>query len=118
MAKSSNRFRQKDFYPILKRRQNDGCMLTQTECVRILRTHGATQTQARNTCYNFLHHRKNLEAHKRGSQKEYDKILDDFYAPKKTCMECILHLETLEFSVGQAKSAVHKYRVQHGLVGH
>jgi hypothetical protein len=116
MVKSLSRFYQKEYYPILQK--HGGRMLGQTECERILVTHGATPTQARNAAYNFLHHGEHLEAHTRGSQSKYDKLLDKFDATKKTNMECIRYLESLGFSVGQAKNAAYKYRVERDLVGH
>ncbi len=50
-------------------------------------------------------------------RNEYDRILDDFNAQNKPPKECIRHLEGMDFSYGQAKTAVYKYRFNRNLIG-
>ncbi len=91
--------------------------LSQTECVMILIDAGASYEQAKNGSYVYLHHGNHLIAETRMTQDEYDQILDDFKAPKKRPIECIRHLESIDSSYGQAKTAVYKYRTNRNLIG-
>jgi hypothetical protein len=50
------------------------------------------------------------------SQEEYDKILDNFGARRKSHDKCRRHLMGLKYSYGQANSAVYRYRVKRGII--
>lgn len=91
--------------------------LSHSECERILIDAGASHEQAKNGAYVYLHHGNHLIAKRRTKQDEYNKILDNFDATNKTSKECIRHLEGMDFSYGQAKSAVYNYRVSKKLIG-
>lgn len=91
--------------------------LSQSECEELLIGAGATRQQAKNGAYVYLHHGNCVRARRRGAQSEYEEILSTFGARSKTPQECIRHLEALEYSYGQAKTAVYNYRVKHGLIG-
>jgi len=92
--------------------------LSHSECERILiDALGASYEQAKNGAYVYLHHGNHLIANRRTTQDEYNKILDNFDAPNKTPKECIGHLEEMDFSYGQARSAVYNYRVAKKLIG-
>ena len=91
--------------------------LGQSECEKILVEHGVPLGRARNGAYVYLHHGDHMAATHRGSQDEYDRLLDEFGATEKGSMECIKYLESLGRSYGQAKSAVYNYRVRRGLIG-
>lgn len=53
---------------------------------------------------------------RRMSQEEYDKILDNFGARRKSHDKCRRHLMGLKYSYGQANSAVYRYRVKRGII--
>lgn len=91
--------------------------LSQSECEELLMGAGATKQQAKNGAYVYLHHGDRVRAGRRGTQAEYEEILTHFGARSKTPQECIRHLEALDFSYGQAKTAVYNYRVKYGLIG-
>lgn len=91
--------------------------LSQSDCMQILIGHGYSYGQANNGAYVYLHHGHNLKSKRRGSEKEYAKILDAFAAAAKEPRECTAHLERLGFSYGQAHTAVYNYRVERGLIG-
>lgn len=91
--------------------------LSQSDCVRILMDKGYSYGQANNGAYVYLHHGRNLKSKRRGSEREYAKILDAFAASGKKPRDCIDHLEHLGFSYGQAHTAVYNYRVKRGLIG-
>lgn len=86
------------------------------ECMDILIAHGCTYEQAKNGTYVYLWHKDNLITKRRGSIAEYSEILNAFNAEKKEPKECITHLESMDYSYGQAKSAVHQYRRAKGLI--
>ena len=90
--------------------------LTRSQCLIILMEHGATYQQANNDAYIYLFHRNHIEVSRKGSKEEYDKLLDDFDAGRKQPKECIKYLESIDFSYGQAKSAVNRYREERGLI--
>lgn len=91
--------------------------LSQSQCENLLIEHGADQQQAKNGAYVFLHHQEHQTPSRRGTQKEYDRILNQFDAKTKRPIECIRHLEQQGFSYGQAKSAVYTYRSSRSLIG-
>ena len=91
--------------------------LSQSQCEEILVAAGATQMQAKNGAYVYLHHGSKITARHRSTQSEYEIHLNRFGARNKEPKECIRHLEELGFSYGQAKTAVYRYRVRHGLIG-
>jgi len=91
--------------------------LSQSDCTHILIGHGYSYGQANNGAYVYLHHGRNLKSKRRGSESEYATILDAFAASGKEPRECIAHLEHLDFSYGQAHTAVYNYRVKRGLIG-
>ena len=90
--------------------------LTQTQCEKILRGHGASFMQAKNGAYTYLHHGDHIELTQKGRQDIYNQRLDEFDGTRKSNMECIHYLESLGYSQGQAKNAVHKYRWKRGLI--
>lgn len=90
--------------------------LSQGKCERVLMDHGYSYGQAKNGAYVYLHHGKNLVSKRRGSAKEYAKILDAFGASEREPKDCIAHLEQMDFSYRQAQTAVYKYRRERGLV--
>lgn len=90
--------------------------LSQSECVRILMSAGATYHQAKNGAYVYIHHGAHMRSNMDGTQEEYAKILDDFNATARMRKECINHLEELGYSYGQANSAVYNYRKRRGLI--
>ena len=53
----------------------------------------------------------------RGSQEEYNRILDEFGAGQKQPQQCIRYLANLGYTDGQAHSAVYEYPVDKGLIG-
>jgi len=110
-------FGQDEYSRILDLKNARSRGLSQTECERILIDAGATHEQAKNGSYVYLHHGDHLKAKNRTTQDEYDQMLDSFNAPKKRSIECIRHLESMGFSYGQAKTAVHKYRSNRNLIG-
>ncbi len=80
--------------------------------------HGASYQQAKNGAYVYLHHYGGGgTTHSRTLQEEYDRILDEFGAIERSYGECTRYLESLGFTYGQAKTAVHKYRQRRGLIG-
>ena len=109
-------FGQNEYSRILDLKNARSRGLSQTECERILIDAGASHEQAKNGSYVYLHHGDHLRAKNRTTQDEYDQILDDFNAPHKRSIDCIRHMEELGFSYGQAKTAVHKYRSNRGLI--
>jgi len=90
--------------------------LTQTQCEKILREHGASFMQAKNGAYNFLHHGDHIELTQKGTQDIYNQLLDEFDGSLKSNIECIRFLENQGYSVGQAKNAVYVYRLKRGLI--
>lgn len=90
--------------------------MSHTECADLLIQHGASPEQAKNGAYIYLHHRNHTQATRTGTQEEYARLLEEFGAAHKRPIECIRHLEGLGFSVGQAKTAVHRYRSDRGLI--
>jgi hypothetical protein len=90
--------------------------LSQGKCERILMGHGYSYEQAKNGAYVYLHHGKSLVSRRRGSAKEYAKILDAFGASEREPKECIAHLERMGFGYRQAQTAVYNYRRDRGLV--
>ena len=110
-------FGQDEYSRILDLKNARSRGFSQTECARILIDAEASYEQAKNGSYVYLHHGEHLKAKNRTTQDEYDQILDDFNAPKKRSIDCIRHLESMGFSFGQAKTAVHKYRSNRNLIG-
>ena len=109
-------FCQEEYTRILNQHNARTRSLSQTECEKILMDAGASHEQAKNGAYVYLHHGDYLTMYQRGSQAEYDQILDYFEARNKSPQDCIRHLESMGFSYGQAKTAVYKYRVSRGLI--
>ena len=107
-------FNQDDYARVL--RNHGGKTLNNADCIRILMDHGATQGQAKNGAYTYLHHGEHINAQTRGSQVEYNGILNDVKGHLMSNMECIKYLESLGFSQGQAKNAVYNYRKSKGLI--
>lgn len=91
--------------------------LSQSECEGLLMSTGATKQQAKNGAYVYLHHGDKVRTGRRGTKSEYEEILNRFDAMSKTSQECIRHLESLDFSYGQSKTAVYNYRVKNKLIG-
>ena len=91
--------------------------LSHTECMKILRKKGYTYDQANNGSYVYLHHKNNITSKRRGSRKEYTRILDSFRAYDKTPKDCIAYLENMGFSYRQAQTAVYNYRKEKHLIG-
>ena len=110
-------FSQNEYTRILDKYNAYAKGLSHSECERILIDAGASHEQAKNGAYVYLHHGNHLIAKCRTTQDEYNKILDNFDAPNKTPKECIRHLEGMDFSYGQAKSAIYNYRVVKKLIG-
>lgn len=109
-------FGQREYSRVLKNHRADVLELAHEECVRILMEHGASHSQANNGAYQFIHHRDSQVSTRGGTQDEYDSILDRFDARHKRPRDCIHYLESMGFSFGQAKTAVHKYRSKRGLI--
>jgi hypothetical protein len=107
-------FNKEDYSRVLN--NHNGRELSNAQCIKILRDHGATYGQAKNGAYTFLHHGAHTTPHYRGSQIEYDRILNEVHGHLMSNMECIKHLESLDYSQGQAKNAVYNYRKKNGLV--
>ena len=84
--------------------------------MKILMDHGANAEQAMNGAYQYIHHFESLVLSRRGSQDEYDEILDRFRAPDRRPIDCVRHLEQMGFTFGQAKTAVHRYRSSRRLI--
>ncbi len=114
MTGELKKFNQHEYSRVLD--GHGGRKLTQTQCEKILREHGASFMQAKNGAYTYLHHGNHIEVTQRGRQDIYNQLLDKFGGTGKTNMECILFLESQGFSQGQAKNAVHKYRLKRGLI--
>ena len=107
-------FSQEEYSRVLD--EHKGRHLSNAQCIKILREHGASYNQAKNGAYIYLHHRDHMIVLRRGTQEEYNQILDKFNGQSKSNMECIRYLESQGFSQGQAKNAVHKYRKKKGLI--
>lgn len=114
MGGKLGKFNQHEYSRVLD--EHGGYKLTQTQCEKILREHGASFMQAKNGAYTFLHHGNHIEMTQRGKQDIYNQLLDEFGGTKRSNMECIHFLESQGFSQGQAKNAVHKYRLERGLI--
>lgn len=112
-----NRFSQEEYSRLLDTHNARLLGLSQSECEQILMGAGATIEQAKNGAYVYLHHGANIISFRRGSRGEYDRILNDFNAKTKAPMDCIRHLEKLEFGYRQAQTAVYNCRKRHGLIG-
>jgi len=110
-------FSQDEYTRILDQHNARARGLSHSECEGILVDAGASHGQAKNGAYVYLHHENHLIAKRRTTQDEYNKILDNFDALNKTPKECIGHLEEMDFSYGQARSAVYNYRVAKKLIG-
>ena len=108
------RFNQKEYRELLDK--YDGHNLGYAACIEILMQYGASYNQAKNGTYTYLHHGNHIFVRRRGNQIIYDELLDEFNGTTKNNMDCIHYLESLGFSQGQAKAAVYKYRVSHGLI--
>lgn len=110
-------FGQQEYTRVLDNHPGRAKRLSQTACEKILIDHGASYHQAKDGAYVYLHHGGFNPATSRTTQSEYDQILDEFGATRRTYMECVEHLEGLGFTYGQAKTAVHKYRQKRRLIG-
>ena len=110
------RFCQEEYTRILDQHNARIKGFSQTECEKILMDAGASYHQAKNGAYVYLCHGNYLTMRNRGSQVEYDQILDNFCTRNKSPKDCIRHLEIMGFSYSQAKTAVYKYRVSKGLI--
>jgi hypothetical protein len=117
MAEPLRQFTQREYTRVLDECGARVRGLGQTECENILMEHGASYLRARNGAYVYLHHGDHMLPTDRGSQDEYNQLLDEFGATEKAPMDCIKYLESLGRSYGQAKSAVYNYRVKKGLIG-
>jgi len=113
----SRRFSQKEYSRLLDTHNARLLGLSQSECERILMEAEATREQAKNGAYVYLHHGANIISSRRGSRGEYARILNNFNAKTKAPMDCVRHLEKLEFGYRQAQTAVYNYRKRHGLIG-
>lgn len=117
MVKPIQDFSQNEYNRVLNEHSAAIKGLSQTECEDILIKHGASQGQAKNGAYVYIHHEGNASGKGRnGNQDEYTEILDKFGAPQKQPQECICYLEALGFRYGQSKTAVYNYRRDKGLI--
>jgi hypothetical protein len=114
MCKNLRKFTQAEYSRVLD--NHNGIQLSNAECIRILMNHGASYNQAKNGAYTFLHHRLYLKKRRRGSQKEYNQLLDEIDGHSLSNMEFIHYLERRGFSQGQSKNAVYNYRKSRGLI--
>ena len=109
-------FSQNEYTRILNKHNARSRNLTQCQCEKILMGCSASYQQAKNGAYVYLHHGEHLTMYQRGSQDEYDQLLDNFGGRNKKPKDCVKYLESLHFSYGQAKTAVYKYRVSRKLI--
>lgn len=116
MCEAIKRFGQPEYNRVLDYHGARRRGLGQSECEELLVEHGASQGQAKNGAYVYLHHRGDSEGKVRGSREEYDRLLEKFGARKKSARECVRFLESHGFSYGQAKTAVYQYRYRNGLI--
>lgn len=107
-------FNQDDYARVLD--NHGGREIGYADCIRILKAHGAADGQAKNGAYTYLHHGEHITTHSRGSQAEYNRILNDVNGQLMSNMECIKYLESMGFSQGQAKNAAYNYRKRIGLI--
>jgi len=114
MCEQLRAFKQHEYSRVLN--NHGGRTLTNRRCIQILMEHGASYNQANNAAYTYLKHGRHLQIKKRGTQEEYNEILDGFQGDRKSNAECVRHLEGLDCSQGQAKTAVWKYRKVRGLI--
>ena len=113
----SNRFSQKEYNRLLDSHDARFLGLSQSKCELILMGAGASREQAKNGAYVYLHHGAYSTSSRRGSRREYERILNEFKGKTKAHMDCIHHLEGLGFGYRQAQTAVYNYRKRHGLIG-
>ncbi len=116
MTKSIQRFSQDEYNRVLDDNLAKSKGLSQTVCERILINAGTSYEQAKNGAYVYLHHDGNAKGAMRGSREQYASLLNKFQATQKNPKDCILYLESLGFSYGQAKTAVYNYRLDKGLI--
>lgn len=90
--------------------------LGQVKCEDILIKNGASQEQAKNGAYVYIHHDGDEGKRKPGTKEEYTSLLNKFNAANKKPKDCIRYLKELGYSYGQSKSAVNNYRVEKGLI--
>jgi len=114
MSNHLKNFTQEEYSRILDKCK--GHQLSNAECMKILMDHGASYNQAKNGAYTYLHHGDHLIAKQKGSQNQYNQLLDEFDGTQKSNIDCIRYLESLGFSQGQSKNAVYKYRCKRGLI--
>ncbi len=117
MAKPIQYFSQHEYNRVLDAHSAENRQLSQTECERILMKHGAFPEQAKNGAYVYIHHDGNRGSNRRGTKKEYTRLLDEFDAQDKQPQDCIRYLKALGFSYGQSKTAVYNYRKDRDLIG-
>jgi len=117
MLKLIQYFSQREYNRALDAHSAKARQLSQTECERILIKHGASPDQAKNGAYVYIYHEGNRGGNRKGTQEEYNRLLNAFNAPNKQPQECIRYLEDLGFSYGQSKTAVYNYRKGRGLIG-
>jgi hypothetical protein len=117
MCDAIKSFGQQEYTRVLNNHRVGAKRFSQTVCEKILIEHGVSYHQAKDGAYVYLHHGGFNPATSRTAQSEYERILNEFGAPRKTYIECVEHLKELGFTYGQAKTAVHKYRERRHLIG-
>ena len=113
---SLREFTQREYSRLLEENHARSRGLSQGACERILMDHGASYQQAKNGAYVYLHHSQNTYPKSRATRQEYAELLDGICAKAKRQRECVEYLEGLGYTYGQAKSAVHRYRVDNNLI--
>ena len=114
MCQNLKSFRQEEYNRVLN--NHNGRNSDYSECVRVLQEHGADYNQAKNGAYVYKHHQTKIIIERKGSQGDYNSLLDKYGAKGKSNKECVEYLKGLGFSYGQAKSAVYSYRKKRGLI--
>lgn len=114
MCEQLRAFKQHEYSRVLN--NHGGKALSNKQCKEILIQHGANYNQANNAAHTYLKHGAHLQIQKRGTQEEYNEILDGFQGHRKSNSECVRYLEELGYSQGQAKTAAHRYRTLKGLI--
>ncbi len=116
-ATISQRAAQEDYNRILDSYSARERGLGQVECENVLIKHGASDEQAKNGAYVYLHHDGNSLRTRTGSRREYDRLLESIDARNKKPKECIEFLKSKGFTYRQAQTAVYQYRRREGLIG-
>lgn len=91
----------------------------QAECIEYLvKEKGCTYDDAKDAAYVYFNWGGAEKAETRHKQEDWNKQLDEFGAKNRRPIECIEYLVNhCEATYGAAKSAVHRYRVERGLIG-